>query len=133
MMVIEDKVSGSDSPTPLMSYSDSDGINPITLLDKRDSLKDYSISRLRTLASELINSLNDLDKDKEDIKKVMKNYEEEVIGINIQMDEITNAWVEKIVNEVSKQDFKGKGEESKIQLQLEEELTSIESDLSTLS
>lgn len=55
-----------------MVDSDGTGDNPITLLNIKDNLKDYSLTKQRSLTSVLINTLNNLDKDKK-IKDAMEN------------------------------------------------------------
>lgn len=63
MMVMDDKVSVFSLFT-LMANSDSESDNHVTLLDIKDNLKDYSINKLRCVASVLIDFLNDLTKEK---------------------------------------------------------------------
>lgn len=55
----------------------------ITLLNIKKNLKDYSMSKLIALASILINSLNDLTKEKKNMKQVLENCE-----LNIQVTEL---------------------------------------------
>lgn len=73
MMVMEDEVSSFDSLFALMANTENDEDKLVTLLDIKKKLKDYSLSKLRSLASVLIYSLNELDKDKKNLKSPWKN------------------------------------------------------------
>lgn len=67
-MVMEHEVLVFDSLCSLMADSNSEGDKHVTLLDTKDNLKDYSLSKLVSLASMLIESLNNLSKYKENLK-----------------------------------------------------------------
>lgn len=83
MMVMEHEVSVFDSLFSLIKDTDNEEYKPVTLLDIKKNLKDYSQSKLRSLASVLIDSLDDLAKDQESLKKTLKKYKEEVIKLSV--------------------------------------------------
>ncbi|XP_047267722.1 uncharacterized protein LOC124898124 [Capsicum annuum] len=169
MMVMEDEVSAFHLLFALMDGSDNKEEKFVTLLDINENLKDYSLNKMRSLASVLINSLNDLARDKKNLKKSLEKCEEEVIKMSVQATELTNEKrilkeelgkyeeeeqeevvelnvqiasikppatlllvkmpTKKRVDEISKRNLKGKSEGSRIQFQLEEELTHAKAEL----
>lgn len=72
-MVLKDEVKVYDSL--LMLMADTDDKDKLgTLLEIKESLKDYSLSKLRSLNSILIDSLNGLAKYKENMKEALEKY-----------------------------------------------------------
>lgn len=63
MMVIDDEVQFFDSLFSLLEYTDDNEDKLVTLLDIKENLKGYSLSKLKSLASVLIDSLNEITKD----------------------------------------------------------------------
>lgn len=143
---MEEKLSVFDSIFSLIKDTNNEEKKPITLLEIKENLKDYSLSKLSSLISVLINSLNDLTRDKENMKEAFEKCEAEEIDLNIQVAKLTNEKkrlkvklakckklvklnvqvvenlatcktlecekeiLNKKVEEISKQDSKGKGE-----------------------
>lgn len=68
MVVLKNEVSVLYSLFALMPDTDTDEDNSMTLYDIKENLKDYSLSKLKSLASVMIYSLDDLDKVKEDLR-----------------------------------------------------------------
>lgn len=64
IITIEEKVQICDPFLALMADIDGSEDKPTTLLSIKENPKDYSLTRLTSLASILIESLNDLAKDK---------------------------------------------------------------------
>lgn len=69
MIVMEDEVQEFDSLFYLMEDTNDDKDEPVNLLDIKVNLKNYSLSKLKALASVLIDSMNDLTKNKEKLEK----------------------------------------------------------------
>lgn len=152
-----------------MADIDKSKDKPTTLYDIKESLEEYSLRKFISLASVLIDFLNDLVKDNKDLKEAQEERKEDIIKISDRGAELTNEKkilteelskytdeimklntqisehqatcmglvyendeLNKTVNEISKKDLKGKGEGSKIQFQLEEDLTKAKIDLSIL-
>lgn len=53
-------------------------------------MKDYFLSKLKSLTSVLIDSLDDLAKGKEDLREDLQKCEEEVAKLSVQIDELKN-------------------------------------------
>ncbi|PHT89522.1 hypothetical protein T459_04635 [Capsicum annuum] len=68
---------------PSAEDTDDDEDEPVTLLEIKENLKDYSLSRLKSLDSMVIDSLNKIIKDKENLKEVLEKCEEEVIELSV--------------------------------------------------
>lgn len=83
MVVVKDKAPVFDLLFSLMADYQADEDNPVTLYDIKEDLKDYSLSKLKPLASVLIDSLNNLAKGKEDMKEALENYEEKVGELSV--------------------------------------------------
>ncbi|PHT81102.1 hypothetical protein T459_14117 [Capsicum annuum] len=127
-----------------MDDSDNESDNPITFIDIEDKLKDYSLSKLRSLTSVLIDYLNDLAKEKENINEDIEKYGEEAIEMSTRVAEAANK-KEKLKEELAKceeeigemsiqmteQQATCNREGIRIQFQLEEELTHVKAYLST--
>lgn len=94
-----------DSQIAIITDSDRDSDNSVTLLNIKDNLKNYYLSKLRSLASVLIDSLNDLAKGKENLKNAMEKCEEEVIEMFTQMEKVTNE-KERLKEELAKYEEK---------------------------
>lgn len=73
MLVMKDEVKIPDTLFSLMADTENDNDIPMTLLGINENLKDYSLSKLRSLASLLLDSLVDLAKDEENMRKSLKN------------------------------------------------------------
>lgn len=73
ILVMKDEVKIPDTLFSLMADTENDNDIPMTLLGINENLKDYSLSKLRSLASLLLDSLVDLAKDEENMRKSLKN------------------------------------------------------------
>lgn len=73
-----------------MIDTDNEKSRPFTLFGIKENMKHYSLSKLRYLSSILIDSLDDLLKDKENLKKTLEKYDEEVIELSVQVAKVTN-------------------------------------------
>lgn len=71
-MVMEDGVQVFDSLFAITTDTNNDEDKPMTLLDIKDNLKDYSPNKLKSHDSVLIDSMNELTKDKKSLK-LLKN------------------------------------------------------------
>lgn len=83
IIVMEDEVQVFDLLFVLMAETDDNEDEPVTLLDIKENLKNCSLNKLRSLASVLSDSMNELFKDKENLKKVLKKYDEKVIKLSV--------------------------------------------------
>lgn len=90
MVVMEEKAQVFDLLFALKEDTYYNEDKHVTLLDIKENLKVYSLSKLRSLFSVLIDPLYDVAKDKENLKKVLEKYEKEVIELSFKVDEITN-------------------------------------------
>lgn len=63
---------------------------PITLLDIKENLKNYSLNKMKALSFILIDSLNKIGEDKTNLKKALEKCEEEVIDLSVQVIELTS-------------------------------------------
>lgn len=82
MVAVKDEASVFDS---LFADTKTDIDNLLTLHDIQENLKDYSLSKLKSLALVLINSKDDLEKGKKDLKGASENYEEEIVKLSEQI------------------------------------------------
>lgn len=89
-MVIKDEASVFDSYFSLMADIKTDKDNPVTLHDIKENLMDYSFSRLKSLTSVLIDSLDDPAKDKEHLREALENFEDEIVKLSIQIAKLKN-------------------------------------------
>lgn len=69
-MVVEEKVATSGALLSLMTDTGKSEGKLTTLHDIKESLEEYSLSKLRSLSYVLIDSLNNLVKDKRGLKEV---------------------------------------------------------------
>lgn len=79
-----------ESLLDLMEETDDNKDKPVILLDIKKNLKDYHLNKMRSLSSILIDSLNELAKDKENLKKNLDKCEEKVIKLSVQVTELTS-------------------------------------------
>lgn len=73
-----------------MTNTDDNEDKPVTLLDIKENLKVYSLSKLRSLAYMLISFLDNLANYKENLKEALEKYEKEVIELSVQVSELIN-------------------------------------------
>lgn len=90
MMVMKHEVSIFESLFALMEDTDNDEDKSLLLLDIKKTMKDYSLIKLRSLVSMLIDSQDDLAKDKESLKEALKKCEKEMADLTVQVVELTN-------------------------------------------
>lgn len=85
MIMVEDDVKVYDSFFALMANIDNDKDEKVTLLNIKENHKNYSLKEFKSLATVLIDTINDLTRDEECLKKDFEKCKEETVELSVQV------------------------------------------------